>query len=353
MKTVLAVLVAAMVLCVGAGSGRTLVGTPEAAAQDGAGAAEMTPVAAEPAKPADAAPAATADAPKPAETAEPSTAPQEDPYAKAAAAGLVTKEQRMSYSIGYDIGIKFRRQEIQNQVDLDAFVRGIKAGIADSEDILTKEQMTEIIMVLNEEIRTRLEEKHRVLAAKNKAAGEAFLAENAKKEGVMVRESGVQYKILELGEGPKPNETDIVTVEYRGTLLDGTEFDSSYKRGQPTKLPLTSFIPGWTEAVAQLPVGTKAMIWIPAELAYGERGTPAIEPNSTLVFEVKLLAAEPAPEKPKPSPQPRLRQRQPEKPKPQPAPAPQPKGDAAQPSGDATTAPPPAQKDSAPPATGN
>ncbi|NLX60687.1 MAG: FKBP-type peptidyl-prolyl cis-trans isomerase [Phycisphaerae bacterium] len=350
MKTVLAVIVAATVLCVGAGSGRTLIGTWEATAQDGTGAAEMTPVAAEPAKPADAAPAVAADAPKPAETAEPAAAPQEDPYAKATAAGIVTKEQRMSYSIGYDIGIRFRRQEIQNDVDLDVFVRGIRAGIADSEEILTKDQMTEIIMALNDEIRTRLEEKHRLMATRNKAAGEAFLAENAKKEGVIVRESGVQYKILELGEGPKPNGRDTVTVDYRGTLIDGTEFDSSYKRGQPAKLPLTSFIPGWAEAVAQLPVGTKAMIWIPAELAYGDRGTPSIEPNSTLVFEVKLLAAEPAPEQPKPSPQPQLRPRlrRPQNPQPQPtpapepSPAPQPKGDAAQPSGDATGTPPPA-----------
>ncbi|MBN2583459.1 MAG: FKBP-type peptidyl-prolyl cis-trans isomerase [Planctomycetes bacterium] len=301
MKNVLAVSVAvivvALVLSVGCGPEQSAVTVQPVAAQ------QETQPAQEQAQPVEkeTAEAAADETKKPAE--------QEDPYPEATAAGIKTKEQRVSYAIGYDIGTNFRRQDIAGDMDMDVFMRGIRAGIADAEEPLTKAQLRDVLIAFNDELRVKLAEKHRMLAEKNKKAGEEFLAENAKKEGVIVRESGVQYKILELGTGPKPNDSDVVTVEYRGMLIDGTEFDSSYKRGKPATLPLPRFIPGWSEAVAQLPVGTKAMIYIPGELAYGERGTASIEPNSTLIFEVTLLAAEPQPEKPKPTPRPRAQTR--------------------------------------------
>jgi len=128
------------------------------------------------------------------------------------------------------------------------------------------------------------------LATKNKAAGEKFLAENAKKPGVIVTASGLQYKILKTGKGPKPTATDTVTVNYRGTLLNGTEFDSSYKRGKPVSFPLNGVIKGWTEGLQLMNVGSKYKFFIPADLAYGAHGAgPTIAPNSTLIFEVELL----------------------------------------------------------------
>jgi len=131
------------------------------------------------------------------------------------------------------------------------------------------------------------------LAAKNKAAGEAFLAENAKKEGVKVTKSGLQYKIIEEGEGPSPGPSDMATVNYRGTLIDGTQFDSSYDRGQPATFPVGGVIAGWTEALQLMKPGAKWQLFIPSDLAYGERGAGKdIGPNSTLVFDVELLSVE-------------------------------------------------------------
>jgi FKBP-type peptidyl-prolyl cis-trans isomerase len=128
-------------------------------------------------------------------------------------------------------------------------------------------------------------------AETNKSAGDAFLAENAKKEGVQVTESGLQYQVLEAGDGPRPDTGDVVRVHYQGALLDGTVFDSSIQRGQPADIPVSQVVPGWQEGIALMPVGSKYRLWIPAALAYGEGGTPGgpIPPNSTLVFEVELL----------------------------------------------------------------
>jgi len=240
--------------------------------------------------------------------AEPTKAePEPEKYPKAAAAGLKTRMQRVSYSIGHQIGSGFLAQGLVEEVDIVAFDRGIKDGMAEAEGPLTLEEKRAILRVFSAELRQRLMERRRRLAEKNKKVGEAFLAENAKKEGVIVRESGVQYKVLTEGDGPTPGARDIVTVNYRGTLIDGTEFDSSYKKGEPLEQPLNRLIPGWGEALTLMKVGSKWQVFVPAGLAYGERGSRNIEPNSTLIFEVELLGTKKAPERPRRSRPPRPR----------------------------------------------
>ena len=140
------------------------------------------------------------------------------------------------------------------------------------------------------------------LAAKNKAEGEAFLATNKNNPGVVTLPDGLQYKVITNGTGAMPDANDTVTVNYRGTLLDGTEFDSSYKHGQPAKFPVSGVIPGWTEALMKMKAGSKWQLFIPSELAYGERGRPGIPPNSVLIFEVELLSMESPPPRHRPRP---------------------------------------------------
>jgi FKBP-type peptidyl-prolyl cis-trans isomerase FklB len=151
------------------------------------------------------------------------------------------------------------------------------------------------VQAFQKDLQAKLMAEMEVLAAKNKADGEAFLAENAKQEGVVVTSSGLQYKVLEPGEGDAPTPADTVTVNYRGTLVDGTQFDSSYDRGQPATFPVQGVIPGWTEALQLMKPGSKYQLAIPAELAYGERGAgQTIGPNSTLLFDVELISVEKA-----------------------------------------------------------
>jgi FKBP-type peptidyl-prolyl cis-trans isomerase len=161
---------------------------------------------------------------------------------------------------------------------------------------------------LQVDLRKKQEEKMQVLGDANRKAGEAFLAENKTKDGVVTLPSGLQYKILKEGTGPKPAATDTVVCNYKGTLLDNTEFDSSYKRGQPATFPVGGVIKGWTEALQLMPVGSKWELFIPSELAYGARGGPGggIGPNATLVFEVELMSIQPkaAVQAPKPNPSP-------------------------------------------------
>jgi FKBP-type peptidyl-prolyl cis-trans isomerase FklB len=153
-------------------------------------------------------------------------------------------------------------------------------------------------MGLQNELRTRREEKRKILGEKNKKEGTEFLAANKSKPGVQLLPDGLQYKVLTEGKGPKPTTNDTVTVNYRGTLLDGTEFDSSYKRGQPASFRVTGVIKGWTEALQLMPVGSKWQLFIPSDLAYGERGSGMnIGPNATLTFEIELLSIK-EPEKP-------------------------------------------------------
>lgn len=204
---------------------------------------------------------------------------------------LETQQQKVSYSIGMDIGKNLKQNEIA--IEMDALARGIKDALADSstKPLLTAAQIEETMQKFQQDMMAKQNEKTNAMSSKNKNEGDAFLAENAKKEGVVVLPSGLQYKIIKAGSGPKPKATDEVTTHYRGTLIDGTEFDSSYKRGQPTSFPVNGVISGWTEALQLMPVGSKWQLFIPSNLAYGERGAGGtIGPNSTLIFDIELLA---------------------------------------------------------------
>lgn len=201
--------------------------------------------------------------------------------------------EKQSYALGASMGAfavsrKQQMNEVEMDINLDMLKRGFIDGLAENSQ-LSQEELTTLIRNADQEIRARQEALANQSAEDNIAAGKAFLAENANKEGVVVTESGLQYEVLVEGTGTSPSATDTVRVHYRGTLLDGTEFDSSYKRGEPAEFPLNRVIPGWTEGVQLMKEGAKFKFYIPSELAYGTRSTGAITPNSTLVFEVELL----------------------------------------------------------------
>ena len=208
----------------------------------------------------------------------------------ALAVELETQEQKLGYIIGMDIGASLKQQGAD--MDLDALISAIRATYNDEPLAMTTEEATAIRNEFIAERRAAAEEERKSVAAKNAAEGDAFLLENRNKEGVVVTDSGLQYKVLTPGEGPKPAATDKVTVHYRGTLLNGQEFDSSYSRNQPATFGLNQVIPGWTEGVQLMPVGSKYQFFIPSGLAYGENGPPSIGPNATLIFEVELLSIE-------------------------------------------------------------
>ena len=210
---------------------------------------------------------------------------------------LTTQKDKVSYSIGLNIGKSLQKDSVD--VDSTIFARGLKDGMTSAKPLLTEEEMRTVLTAVQTELRKHQEEALRAASEANKKAGDEFLAQNKAKDGVVAQPSGLQYKILTPGNGPKPTETDSVVCNYRGTLLDGTEFDSSYKRGQPATIPVNGVIKGWAEALQLMPVGSKWQLWIPAELAYGDRGAGGmIGPNSTLVFEVELISIQ---EKDKPT----------------------------------------------------
>jgi len=202
-------------------------------------------------------------------------------------ADLEDAATKRSYGLGANYGKLLDRQSIA--VDIDSFVEGLKDGLA-KESLLSDEEIQGVLKAITEELRARSAQKREAAADTNKKAGEDFLAENAKKDGVVTTASGLQYKVVTEGQGRIPTATDMVTVHYRGTLIDGTEFDSSYKRGAPAKFGVNGVIKGWTEALQLMKVGSKWQLFIPSELAYGARGTGSnIGPNSTLIFDVELL----------------------------------------------------------------
>ena len=210
--------------------------------------------------------------------------------AEEAVVKLDQPKQRISYTIGLNIGRDFVSQDVD--VDTAALMAGVRDGLGGQKPRLSDEEMLAEVKAFREAMMAKQEAKQKELATKNQTEGAAFLAKNAKEPGVVVRESGLQYKVLKEGAGPMPKADSIVSVHYRGTLLDGSEFDSSYERNEPLTLPVGGVIPGWTEALTLMKEGSKWQLYIPAALAYGEAGAPpAIGPNATLLFEVELLSA--------------------------------------------------------------
>ena len=206
---------------------------------------------------------------------------------------LDTEEKKLGYIIGMDIGKSLRDQG--TTVDLDSMVEAIRATYNGKELAMTAEEAGQVRKEYIERRQAEQKAEAAAIGETNLAAGQKFLAENATKEGVQTTASGLQYKVETMGTGPKPVATDTVKVHYRGTLLDGTEFDSSYARNEPISFGLNRVIAGWTEGVQLMPVGSKFMFYIAPDLAYGEGGGGPIPPNSTLIFEVELLDIE-APE---------------------------------------------------------
>jgi FKBP-type peptidyl-prolyl cis-trans isomerase len=206
------------------------------------------------------------------------------------AAELETEAQKLGYIIGMDVGNSLKQQG--TDFDMDTLLEAIRATYNGEELAMTPEEAATVREAFIAKRRAAAEADRQASAAANAAAGDKFLLENRNKEGVVVTDSGLQYKVITMGEGARPAATDKVTVHYRGTLLDGTEFDSSYSRNQPMSFQLDQVIAGWTEGVQLMPVGSKFMFWIPSNLAYGPSGGGPIGPNATLTFEVELLEIE-------------------------------------------------------------
>jgi FKBP-type peptidyl-prolyl cis-trans isomerase FklB len=237
----------------------------------------------------------------------PSPKPQASPAAKAPGtptpaakpaqpSPFKSDKEKDSYAIGMNFGAGLRDNLTRQSVDVDfALVqKGFEDALNGSKTLMTEEEARAALTQLQSDLRAKQEEKQKVAAETNKKEGEAFLAANKTKEGVITLPSGLQYKILTPGTGPKPLATDTVSCNYRGTLINGKEFDSSAKQGKPVTFPVSGVIKGWTEALQLMPVGSKWQLWIPSDLAYGpqQRG-PDIGPNSTLIFEVELVSIEP------------------------------------------------------------
>ena len=204
---------------------------------------------------------------------------------------LATAKDKQSYAIGLNVGKSLHRDDID--IDPKIVLQGLQDAMAGGAVLLTDDQIKTVMTDLQSQVRQKQEEKRLALAESNKKDGAAFLAANATKPGVVTLPSGLQYKILTPGTGPKPTATDSVVCNYRGTLLDNTEFDSSYKRGQPMTFPVSGVIKGWTEALQLMPVGSKWQLFVPGDLAYGERAQGPGGPNATLVFEVELMSIAP------------------------------------------------------------
>jgi FKBP-type peptidyl-prolyl cis-trans isomerase FklB len=230
-------------------------------------------------------------------------------------AQLKDQKDKVSYSIGMQIGFNLSRQKVE--VNPDVLAAGIKDAIAGKPQ-LNPDQVKEIMATFEKD----MEKKQKEAGEKNKTEGVKFLEENKKKEGVKTTASGLQYKALKEGTGAQPKPTDMVSVNYRGTLINGTEFDSSYKRGQPASFPVNGVIKGWSEALQLMKAGSKYQLFIPSDLAYGERAVGAdIGPNATLIFEVELLDVKPPPT-PAPQASPRATPQAPPRPTPPTSPSP-------------------------------
>ncbi|KAB2822865.1 MAG: FKBP-type peptidyl-prolyl cis-trans isomerase [Paludibacter sp.] len=205
-------------------------------------------------------------------------------------AELKTPKDKVSYAIGMEMANSLKKNGID--VTPDVLVKAIKDVLTDQKTQITNEEAGAILTGLQEEMKGKRQESMKVLGEKNKTEGAAFLAENMKKEGVKSLPSGLQYKVITEGKGKSPSATDTVTVQYTGKLVDGTEFDSSYKRGQAATFAVNGVIKGWTEALQLMKEGSKWQLYLPSNLAYGETGTAGgpIGPNATLIFDVELVS---------------------------------------------------------------
>jgi FKBP-type peptidyl-prolyl cis-trans isomerase FklB len=202
---------------------------------------------------------------------------------------LKSQKEKLSYALGMDLANQLKGQSVE--IDPDIFAQAVKDVMSGSKLLLTDDQARAAIAELQKVMMQKQQAQNAQVAEKNKADGLAFLAKNKTAEGVVTLPSGLQYKILKPGEGKKPTLTDTVTCNYRGTLINGTEFDSSYKQNQPVSFPVNGVIKGWTEALQLMTVGSKWQLFLPPDLAYGERGAGnAIPPNSALIFEVELIS---------------------------------------------------------------
>ena len=204
-------------------------------------------------------------------------------------AGLPTEKDQVSYMVG--MALAKQLEPMKEEIDVDTIAKAIKTSLSGGKLLMTEEQAQKVGESFGQKMQAKQIAKMMADAKANLEAGQKFLAENAKKPGVQTTASGLQYQVITEGKGAKPKSGDVVRVHYKGSLLDGKTFDSSYDRGQPVVFPLDQVVPGWQEGLQLMPVGSKYKLWIPANLGYGEKGTPGgpIGPNSTLVFEVELL----------------------------------------------------------------
>ena len=227
-----------------------------------------------------------------AKSSAPAAQPQpSSPAASSSNAALPTDKDKLSYAIGMNVGKGLHRDGVD--VDPNVLLRGLKDAMAGGPTLLTDEEARASIVQLQGQLRAKMEAQQAQAGETNKKAGDDFLAANKSKPGVVALPSGLQYKILKEGTGPKPMATDSVKCNYRGTLIDGKEFDASEKHGGPATFPVNGVIKGWTEALQLMPVGSKWQLFIPPDMAYGSRGAPPdIGPNETLIFEVELLSIE-------------------------------------------------------------
>ncbi len=202
---------------------------------------------------------------------------------------LTTEKDKVSYIIGTDIAKNLKKQGID--IDPELLFRGLKDAFMDQKLALSDSEIQQVMTAFQQEMMEKQTKKAGEVAEKNQKEGAEFLAANKKKDSVITLPSGLQYKVLVEGSGKMPTINDTVTTNYRGTLIDGTEFDNSYKRGEPATFPVKGVIPGWTQALQRMKVGAKWILYVPSDLAYGEQGAgQTIAPNSTLIFEVELLS---------------------------------------------------------------
>lgn len=212
------------------------------------------------------------------------------PETASEAPAIRDRRDKISYAFGLDLARDLKRQK--NDLNVDLLMRALRDSLADKPVLLTDDEVTATLKQLEADQKHDYEHARQMIGEKNRRAGEQFFSENAKKEGVVTLPSGLQYKILKKGEGRMPTLEDKVVCEFKGTLLDGTEFDNSVKRGHPITVPVKGIMPGWTQALQMMPVGSKWQIFIPPQLAYGDKIVKGIGPNATVVFEVEVVSIE-------------------------------------------------------------